>query len=267
MWFGEGEDNVNQTTKRRRELLSHKSQLTSLFGAVALWSVGYTRAKVRMAIFDNGFRSNHSHFRNIKERTNWTNEDTLNDNLGHGTFVAGVIVGEDVECLDAFNYAITSNMDVLNLSIGGPDYLDLPCREAFAVEGQEQQVAFDFEASKDGELRVKSDIAFKKNFRFDSVFDPEASQVDVFKDTSSFATLVLDGYNVCLFAYGQTGTGKTFTVEGTHENRGLNFMTHEELFHVINEPKNQIRYEISVSVLEVYSDILFLINLGFVRKR
>ncbi|GFS38343.1 SITE-1 protease [Actinidia rufa] len=31
--------------------------------------------------------------------TNWTNEDTLNDNLGHGTFVAGVIAGEASECL------------------------------------------------------------------------------------------------------------------------------------------------------------------------
>lgn len=28
--------------------------------------------------------------------------------------------------LDAFNYAIATDMDVLNLSIGGPDYLDLP---------------------------------------------------------------------------------------------------------------------------------------------
>lgn len=28
--------------------------------------------------------------------------------------------------LDAFNYAIATNIDVLNLSIGGPDYLDLP---------------------------------------------------------------------------------------------------------------------------------------------
>ncbi|CAN4121599.1 unnamed protein product [Withania somnifera] len=88
----------------------------------------------------------------MQERTNWTNEDTLNDNLGHGTFVAGVIAGQDEECLgfapdteiyafrvftdaqvsytswflDAFNYAIATNMDVLNLSIGGPDYLDLP---------------------------------------------------------------------------------------------------------------------------------------------
>ncbi|PWA47051.1 kinesin motor domain-containing protein [Artemisia annua] len=115
-------------------------------------------------------------------------------------------------------------------------------------------MAFDFEGSKDGELRVKSSVAFKKNFKFDSVFSPEASQADVFEDTSTFATSVLDGYNACIFAYGQTGTGKTFTMEGTNENRGVNFRTLEELFRVIDERKNQIRYEISVSVLEVYNE-------------
>ncbi|KAL8260672.1 hypothetical protein R6Q59_028625 [Mikania micrantha] len=115
-------------------------------------------------------------------------------------------------------------------------------------------VAFDFEAANDGELRVKSNVAFKKNFKFDSVFSPEANQVNIFEDTSSFATSVLDGYNVCIFAYGQTGTGKTFTMEGTNENRGVNFRTLEELFRVIDERKSQIRYEISVSVLEVYNE-------------
>ncbi|XWS69891.1 hypothetical protein CRYUN_Cryun03dG0002600 [Craigia yunnanensis] len=142
----------NTSSNWSRRLLMQRSQVTSMFGADALWRKGYTGAKVKMAIFDTGIRANHPHFRNIKERTNWTNEDTLNDNLGHGTFVAGVVAGEDAECLgfapdteiysfrvftdaqvsytswflDAFNYAIATNMDVLNLSIGGPDYLDLP---------------------------------------------------------------------------------------------------------------------------------------------
>ncbi|GMY16518.1 subtilisin-like protease SBT6.1 isoform X2, partial [Fagus crenata] len=75
-----------------------RSQVTSLFGAEVLWSKGYTGAKVKMAIFDIGIQANHPHFQNIK-CTNWTNEDTLNDNLGHGTFVAGVIAGGDAECL------------------------------------------------------------------------------------------------------------------------------------------------------------------------
>ncbi|XP_047170954.1 subtilisin-like protease SBT6.1 isoform X1 [Vigna umbellata] len=151
----EGEKSVgnhSSSIKWGRELMMQRSQVTSMFGAEDLWAKGYTGAKVKMAIFDTGIRADHPHFRNIKERTNWTNEDTLNDNLGHGTFVAGVIAGVDSECLgfapdteiyafrvftdaqvsytswflDAFNYAIATNMDVLNLSIGGPDYLDLP---------------------------------------------------------------------------------------------------------------------------------------------
>ncbi|XP_050218148.1 subtilisin-like protease SBT6.1 isoform X2 [Mercurialis annua] len=157
MSFSEEEHEHHHTNssvhcERERRLLMQKTQVTSLFGAEVLWSKGYKGAKVKMAIFDTGIRADHPHFRNIKERTNWTNEDTLNDNLGHGTFVAGVIAGQDAACLgfapdteiyafrvftdaqvsytswflDAFNYAIATKMDVLNLSIGGPDYLDLP---------------------------------------------------------------------------------------------------------------------------------------------
>ena len=44
-----------------------------------------------MAVFDTGLSKKHPHFKRIKERTNWTNEKTLEDGLGHGTFVAGVI--------------------------------------------------------------------------------------------------------------------------------------------------------------------------------
>ena len=53
---------------------------------------------IRVAIFDTGLRADHPHFRNIKERTNWTDESTLEDGLGHGTFVAGVIASQS-ECL------------------------------------------------------------------------------------------------------------------------------------------------------------------------
>lgn len=51
-----------------------------------------------MAVFDTGLSKYHPHFRRIKERTDWTNENTLDDGLGHGTFVAGVIASSK-ECL------------------------------------------------------------------------------------------------------------------------------------------------------------------------
>lgn len=65
---------------------------------------------------------------------------------------------------------------------------------------------------------------------------------------------VLDGYNVCIFAYGQTGTGKTFTMEGTPDNRGVNYRTLEELFKISKERSSTMKYEISVSMLEVYNE-------------
>ena len=65
---------------------------------------------------------------------------------------------------------------------------------------------------------------------------------------------MLDGYNVCIFAYGQTGTGKTFTMEGNPENRGVNYRTLDELFRLSQERSGAIRYELFVSMLEVYNE-------------
>ncbi len=135
----------------RRLLRSVPRQITATMQADILWERGVTGAGVRVAIFDTGLSKTHPHFKKIRERTNWTNEKTLDDELGHGTFVAGVIASS-AECLgfapdaelhifgvftkkqvsytswflDAFNYAIMKRIHVLNLSIGGPDFKDLP---------------------------------------------------------------------------------------------------------------------------------------------
>lgn len=143
------------STNGRRHLLRSqpKSPLVAqAMGASFLWEKGFTGQGVKMGVFDTGVKADHPHFRKIKERSNWTHENTLDDGLGHGTFVAGVVASQDPECpgfapdaeihtfrvftndqvsytswfLDAFNYAIASEVRVINLSIGGPDYLDLP---------------------------------------------------------------------------------------------------------------------------------------------
>ena len=76
----------------------------------------------------------------------------------------------------------------------------------------------------------------------------------VFARTKPIVTSVLDGYNVCIFAYGQTGTGKTFTMEGTPENRGVNYRTLEELFRVSGDKGGVMKYELFVSMMEVYNE-------------
>ncbi len=45
-------------------------------------------------------------------------------------------------------------------------------------------------------------------FDFDRVFGPEVQQAGVFEDVSQLVTSALDGYNVCIFAYGQTGEAR-----------------------------------------------------------
>ena len=52
-------------------------------------------------------------------------------------------------------------------------------------------------------------------FTFDSVFAPDSAQMDVYNRVARpIVENVLEGYNGTIFAYGQTGTGKTFTMEG-----------------------------------------------------
>ena len=55
----------------------------------------------------------------------------------------------------------------------------------------------------------------KKTLRFtlDAAFGPGASQAAVYAQAAPVVTSVLDGYNVCIFAYGATGVGKTYTME------------------------------------------------------
>ncbi|KAB2630167.1 carboxy-terminal kinesin 2-like [Pyrus ussuriensis x Pyrus communis] len=112
----------------------------------------------------------------------------------------------------------------------------------------------EFESSLDNELHVICSDSSKKQFKFDHVFRPEDNQEAVFAQTKPIVTSVLDGYNVCIFAYGQTGTGKTFTMEGTPENRGVNYRTLEELFRISKDRGGFMRYELCVSMLEVYNE-------------
>ena len=46
----------------------------------------------------------------------------------------------------------------------------------------------------------------EKQFDFDAAFSPESTQSQVFEDTKRLVESCMDGFNVCLFAYGQTGT-------------------------------------------------------------
>ena len=59
----------------------------------------------------------------------------------------------------------------------------------------------------------------------------------------------MDGYNGCIFAYGQTGAGKTFTMNGTEEQLGVNRRALQLLFSLKKERESEFEDEIMVKHL------------------
>lgn len=94
----------------------------------------------------------------------------------------------------------------------------------------------------------------QSDYEFDKVFTEQNTQTDVFKETKPLIVSVMDGYNVCIFAYGQTGSGKTYTMEGPETDRGVNFRSLSELFRIKKARSKDYRYNISVSMKEIYNE-------------
>ena len=89
---------------------------------------------------------------------------------------------------------------------------------------------------------------------FTQVYGPASKQEDVFKDTKSLMTSVLDGYNVCIFAYGQSGTGKTFTMNGNDELPGLVPRAMIAIFENVGEREINYKHDCFLSMIEIYNE-------------
>ncbi|GMP25862.1 hypothetical protein CsSME_00002526 [Camellia sinensis var. sinensis] len=95
----------------------------------------------------------------------------------------------------------------------------------------------------------------KKDFEFDRVYGPHVGQAELFSDVQPFVQSALDGYNVSVFAYGQTESGKTHTMVGSSHDRGLYARSFEELFDLSNSDTTSIsRFNFSVTVFEIYNE-------------
>jgi hypothetical protein len=64
----------------------------------------------------------------------------------------------------------------------------------------------------------------------------------------------MEGYNGTIFAYGQTGTGKTHTMEGTGGDIGIIPRSFKKIFELIKMKSKNTNYLIRVSYLEIYNE-------------
>ncbi|XP_017406621.2 kinesin-like protein KIN-14B isoform X2 [Vigna angularis] len=95
----------------------------------------------------------------------------------------------------------------------------------------------------------------KKEFEFDRVYGPHVGQAELFSDVQPMVQSALDGYNISLFAYGQTHSGKTHTMEGSSYDRGLYARCFEELFDLSNlDTTATSQYTFCVTVCELYNE-------------
>uniref|UniRef100_A0A915Q5H8 Kinesin motor domain-containing protein n=1 Tax=Setaria digitata TaxID=48799 RepID=A0A915Q5H8_9BILA len=88
----------------------------------------------------------------------------------------------------------------------------------------------------------------RRKFNCDRAFDEKHTQSDIFDEISPIITSCMDGYNVCIFAYGHTGSGKTYTMEGPANDPGIYQRSLIHLFRIAKERLNDIDYTISVSI-------------------
>ena len=98
-----------------------------------------------------------------------------------------------------------------------------------------------------------------KTFTFDAVYPPNSAQDFIYQGTAKpILDSVMEGYNGTIFAYGQTGTGKTFTMEGVPEPtelKGIIPRAFQEIFEQVQTQGGEnVEFLVRASYLEIYNE-------------
>jgi hypothetical protein len=103
-------------------------------------------------------------------------------------------------------------------------------------------------------IRIRSDDLSTKDFEFDKVFDEDASQQDIMEHVGTpLIENIYAGYNCCILAYGQSGSGKTHTMLGSNDQRGLIPNICNTIF---DKKRPDVQYQCSISFVEIYAEKL-----------
>lgn len=124
----------------------------------------------------------------------------------------------------------------------------LGCKPVLKVDKSQNQI----------ELIRPDNEGPNKDFAYDSVYDVDSKQQEVY-DESAFPLVesVIKGYNGTIFAYGQTGCGKTHTMLGVPSNpelRGIIPNCFAHIFGFIDEKNQDMKFLVRCSYLEIYNE-------------
>jgi len=121
----------------------------------------------------------------------------------------------------------------------------------------------EYKIDEEAKFTVMSDgIQYnQESFQLDRAFGPSKTQEEVFKEFEKTVLTCMDGYDVCVYAYGQTASGKTFTMEGDlqdPEKCGLMLRTINGYLTTI-ESRKEVgwKYTLVASAVEIYKEQVY----------
>ena len=99
----------------------------------------------------------------------------------------------------------------------------------------------------------------KLKFNYDYVFDMSSTQHQIYETAAlPIVESVLEGFNGTIFAYGQTSSGKTHTMQGVDitdpESMGIIPRIVKHIFNQIDEASEDIEFTVKVSMIEIYME-------------
>ncbi|KAM7535266.1 hypothetical protein Aperf_G00000090904 [Anoplocephala perfoliata] len=94
-------------------------------------------------------------------------------------------------------------------------------------------------------------------FAFNRVFQDTANQEDIFEEIRPMIASFVDGYNVCILAYGPTGSGKTYTMQGTKDCPGMCGRAVTEVFSLCDPLQGVWCTEINIAMFEIHNEIIY----------
>ena len=109
------------------------------------------------------------------------------------------------------------------------------------------------------------------SFKFDRVFTPDVQQREVYNEIEELCLSVMDGYNICLMAHGQRGTGKTYSMLGdvTYssdkagqnvsvdiQDFGIHLKAAKQLFSIAEHRSERYQDVFTLEIVEVYNERL-----------
>ena len=111
---------------------------------------------------------------------------------------------------------------------------------------------------KDTNAQIPTNLIFK----YDKIFNSESQQNQVYENVGKrIVGDVMEGYNGTIFAYGQSGSGKTYTMYGPDiyddVYKGIIPRIVEDIFNYVEKADDNIDFQFKLSVLEIYKEVMY----------